>query len=716
MRRFTKRGMAIILTAAMCLSALAGCGASKDAAENQDAQNAGTDTAESAESGATKEPVSENSDANDDVADTSKYHAPFLSEEEWAIPDVDYTYDAPTGEVESDIFVTKIDGISDDFIRGMDISSYVSEIRSGVKYYDEDGNEECLFKILADAGINYIRIRVWNDPYDEDGNGYGGGNCDVETAAWMGAYAAKYGLKTCIDFHYSDFWADPNKQMSPKAWMAKSVDEKTALAKEYTIESLNTIIDAGTDLGMVQIGNETNNGIAGIKNPDSLYSFIAECCSGAREVLNERNLDTKIAVHFTQIDNHDDTLKKAEYLKNAGADYDVFGVSYYTYWHGSFENMVEVLKDIENEYGVETCIMETAYPYTSEDTDGNGNSISGDGDILSEYPASVQGQAKLIRDVMYYANEADALGVFYWEGAWISVGGNDKAANEPIWEEYGSGWASSYAGSYDPNDAGKYYGGSSWDNQAMFDATGHPLSSLNVWKYVKYGANAPIEVLAVKDIDIELPTGQALKLPDTVDAIYNDSDYEKPLSVTWDQDEVKAIDVNVNGKYTVEGTCEDGTPVNANIKIASVNFLENGSFEDSDVSMWDVEFEGSSDPTDIQDKSSDAKSGNKAFHFWSSGDVEFTMSQSVENLSAGTYTATCFLQGGDTGSSEDVYMFVNINGEEVMRENVSLTGWVDWKNPVLSGIEVKDGDTVTVGVHVTCDAKGWGTMDDFELY
>jgi arabinogalactan endo-1,4-beta-galactosidase len=92
----------------------------------------------------------------------------------------------------------------------------------------------------------------------------------------------------------------------------------------------------------------------------------------------------------------------------------------------------------------------------------------------------------MIRDVFAAANEAGALGVFYWEGTWIPVG---KATedNSAIWEEYGSGWASSYASNYDPEDAGLYYGGCSWDNQAFFDFEGHPLASLNLFKYLKYG-------------------------------------------------------------------------------------------------------------------------------------------------------------------------------------------------------------------------------------
>ena len=105
----------------------------------------------------------------------------------------------PTSEQEADIFVEKIDNLPEDFIKGMDISSVLAEEASGVKYYNEEGEEEDLFKILADSGVNYIRVRVWNHPFDADGNGYGGGNCDVETAKEIGKRAAKYDMKLNVD-------------------------------------------------------------------------------------------------------------------------------------------------------------------------------------------------------------------------------------------------------------------------------------------------------------------------------------------------------------------------------------------------------------------------------------------------------------------------------------------------------------------------------------
>ena len=170
----------------------------------------------------------------------------------------------PEGPEDSDVYVEAIPDISDDFIRGMDASSVLVEENSGVTYYNFDGEEQDVFQTLAESGVNYIRLRVWNDPYDEDGNGYGGGNNDVPTAIELGGRASKYGMKVCIDFHYSDFWADPKRQHAPKAWEGMSLEEKTDALYEYTKSSLTEMLEAGVDVGMVQIGNEINYGMSGL--------------------------------------------------------------------------------------------------------------------------------------------------------------------------------------------------------------------------------------------------------------------------------------------------------------------------------------------------------------------------------------------------------------------------------------------------------------------
>ena len=623
------------------------------------------------------------------------------------------TFPLPDGPEESSVYVEAIPDISDDFYRGMDASAVLALENSGVKYYNFDGEEQDVFMTLAQAGVNYIRLRVWNDPYDENGNGYGGGNNDVATAITLGQRATKYGMKVCIDFHYSDFWADPKKQFVPKAWEGMEIEEKADALYDFTLDSLTQLLEAGVDVGMVQIGNEINNGMSGETDVANVRKLLTAGSKAVREAAANSGKEILVAIHYTNIDDMKklDTLLTGLQVKEI--DYDIVGLSFYPYWHGTIEDLKNAIIHIRDTYGKKVYVAENAYCYTAEDGDGSANSVEGTDDLAEGYSASVQGQANEVRDVCAAASEAGAEGVFYWEGTWIPVGPAD-ADNSALWEKYGSGWASSYASGYDPKDAGQYYGGCSWDNQAMFDFTGHPLASLKVFKYLKYGATAPLAVDSIPAVTVACNIGTDPELPDTVSVIYNDRS-EAQVPVTWNTDDVTAVDTENGGNFTVSGTLEDGTEITAAVTVDRINYVQNPSFEDSDTSMWTVNYSGETDPTDYQVKAADAHSGEVAFHFWSgSADMDFSIEQSFTDLEPGTYELSAFSQGGDL--SDDAYMdlYALVDGKELTAPFM-LTTYADWQNPVIPEIEVTDG-SLTIGVRYKCNVNSWGTLDDVTLY
>lgn len=691
----------LLLTMTLSTVSLTSCGSGSE--QSEPASQALTTVA--SEETAASETASSEIEKNDSTSDNAQEA-------------LNSMYPLPTTTEDAGIYVEPIPDLSDSFIRGMDVSSILAEEKSGVKYYNADGIEQDVFTTMAEAGVNYARIRVWNDPYDENGNGYGGGNNDLATAIALGKRATENGMKVCIDFHYSDFWADPAKQMCPKAWVGMSLEEKSNALYEYTKDSLTQLLDNGVDVCMVQVGNETNNGMAGETKIPNIAQLMNAGSKAVREVSERYNKEIKVALHYTNADDYDGIDSILYKLSSFQVDYDIFALSYYPYWHGTFENVQNVMTNIREKYGKETLIAETAYCYTTEDTDGSGNSV-GKSDLLDAYGATVQSQSTALRDVCATANKAGALGVFYWEGAWITVG-DVNADNSPIWEEFGSGWASSYASDYDPNDAGQYYGGCSWDNQALFGADGKPLESLNTYKWLKYGTNAEPAIDMINALTVTCNIDSAVELPDTVDVVYNNRALNTSLPVEWYEEQVLNIDTSKAGIYEIYGrilddnaTTDNPTEVCCTVNVEMLNYVSNPSFEDSDTSMWNVTYEGSKNPTDFQQKEGDAHTGEYSFHFWSESDMDFSIEQEFTDLEPGTYELKAYFQGGDIDASAEMELYAKI-GNAVSSDSFTAQGYANWQEPTISTITVTDG-TLTIGVHIKCSAKGWGTIDDFTL-
>ena len=253
---------------------------------------------------------------------------------------------ASSGESAKEVPDSEMKEKNENFLCGCDISTLIAEEKSGVVYYNEDGEKEDLCKILADHGVNLIRVRIWNDPYDKKGHGYGGGNCDVKNAIKIGKRATKYGMPVMIDFHYSDFWADPSKQMCPKAWEGMKIAEKADALYRYTMESLTEILDAGVDVSMVQVGNETTTGLSGETEWENIAKLMKAGSKAVREISEKYGKEIKVVIQFTNPENTESYDSYASELKKYEVDYDVFASSYYPYWHGTLENLKDVLKNV----------------------------------------------------------------------------------------------------------------------------------------------------------------------------------------------------------------------------------------------------------------------------------------------------------------------------------------------------------------------------------
>lgn len=448
-----------------------------------------------------------------------------------------------------------------DYIRGMDVSSVLSLEKAGVRYADSAGVERDLFALLAKSGVNTIRVRVWNDPYDSTGHGYGGGNCDVKNAAEIGRRAARYGLRLMVDFQYSDFWADPAKQQSPKAWEGLSIDERCKKVYEFTFASLKEIAAEGGKISVVQIGNETNNGIAGVSDRSRMMRIYQ---NGAKAV---RDFDpaVRVAVHYTDPQQTAAICWLADELAENRIDYDVFAVSYYPYWHGSRENLKAVLDYVAETYDKDVMVAETSYAYSLGDSDGHPNTVApgvnDSGEDLYDHFCE-RHQAQMVREILSTVSAVSGdhgLGVCYWEGAWISVGDTSCLSgeayeaqvtkNRELWERYGCGWASSYAGEYDPDDAGHWYGGSAVDNQCFFAPDGRALGSLGVFMDIVKGRATLLRGDADDDGEVSILDATAVQ---RVLVGYECKTYLAEAADTDCDDEVTILDATEIQRYLVK--------------------------------------------------------------------------------------------------------------------------------------------------------------------
>ena len=620
--------------------------------------------------------------------------------------------------VKSDsLYVQKVENLPEDFIMGMDASCVPALEASGVKYYDYDGSEKDVYEILSANGINYIRVRVWNDPFDADGNGYGGGNCDIENAIAIGKRATAAGMKLLVNFHYSDFWADPGKQMVPKAWKGMDIDTKSQKLYEYTRDCLQQLMDAGVDVGMVQIGNETNGAMCG-ENASALggWKKIMQLMSAGSKAVREVCPEALVAVHFANPEKADSYESYGKNLDYYQVDYDVFASSYYPYWHGTLENLSSVLSNIAETYGKKVMVAETSYGYTTADTDFSGNTIGEGGGVVKDYPMTQQGQANLVRDVIdTVANKTkNGIGVFYWEGTWISVGTDSWEQNSALWEKHGSGWASSYASEYDPEDAGQWYGGCAVDNQAFFNEKGQVLESLKVFALARTGNQVENKADAIEDTNLIFDLNGEVVMPTTVNAIMLDNSKQE-IPVTWQGVDVDAWKAGGVAKYTVYGEA-GGMQAVAYVSMVNYNFLQNGSFEEGEAG-WTATALKSFDELKVEDKITDSLTGNMHYHFWGAGSgvVEFTLEQEVKELPAGKYDYSISVMGGDGGAA-DIYAYVKINGEIVATAPTQITVYNEWHTATISGIEYAQGDTIVVGLYVNCAGpNAWGKIDDATL-
>jgi len=583
---------------------------------------------------------------------------------------------------EAAVQVNPVAGMRPDFIKGADVSMLPEMEAAGAKFYDVDGTQLDEMQIMKNHGVNWVRFRVWNNPTQ------GGGNIDAKKALALTKRAHALGLKVLIDFHYSDWWADPAHQATPAAWAGHSAARLEQDVYNYTRDTLKMFQQAGEQPEMVQVGNEIKNGMlwptGQLPAKDGGQELCRLIASGEKAV---RDTDKAIQIMIHLPDGGDNALFRSffDMLKVHAADeYDVIGLSYYPFWHGTLDAMQQNINDVSQRYGKDVVIAETAFGYTNQDFDGTPNCYGSEQERIGGFKSSVQGQATGLRAVMERLAQVPnghGLGLFYWEPDWYAVRGAGVSNSE----------------------------GDQWENLAMFDKDGKALESWDVFNKVS-DQSQPVVPVTIDYVETQAATGgmeAPIALPPLARVVFSD-EHAEMLPVTW---ATPAPVYHAQGKYTVDGTVTYGGEQHDVLCVVNVsdkiNYVQNGDFEGITLDGWNIT--GDQCVNAIQ-KAGDAL-GQGAMHYWSDKAFGFTASQTLRNLPDGKYTLRVSTQGG--GGQSKYKLFCEVNGKR-QTAGIKDTKWNDWHTVEIKDIEVKGG-TATIGVTMQAKPGTWGSLDNFEF-
>lgn len=333
------------------------------------------------------------------------------------------------------------------------------------------------------SNIKTLRLRIWHNPYDENGRPYGGGTNDLEATLRMAKRAKDAGMNILLDFHYSDFYVDPSRQRVPKAWKDKNYQQIIEELSNYTKETLLEFKKLDIDVMGVQIGNEITNGMLfpfgklDVEyTPENGGGFqgLATLLKTAHKAVKEIYKNAKIVVHLENSGNFAVQDWYFSQLTKYYNDFDVIGESYYPYWHGGLPNMVDNVTRLKKKYNKEIWLVEMGYEYAeslvpghhceyADRTEPEFQPNNPDGRI--PFPITKQGQVDYLKKLLQICVDNDIDYAFYWEPCWILLPD--------------SGWA---------KPAGQIYCGlepgpadNDWANETLFDFNGEATPGIEIF-------------------------------------------------------------------------------------------------------------------------------------------------------------------------------------------------------------------------------------------
>lgn len=242
-------------------------------------------------------------------------------------------------------------------ILGADISFLPELEAKGIQFSDKGKTKDAIL-LLKEKGFNYIRLRIFVNPAADSGYSPGKGFCDLAHTLVMAKRVKSAGLKFLLDFHYSDTWADPGKQIKPAAWVGLGIEDLKKAIYQHTTTVLSALKAQGTYPDMVQVGNEIDHGMVwpegNTREMDVLSSLIQSGIDGVRDV----NMQTPVMIHIACGGQNKESRWFLDQLITRGLKFDVIGQSYYPQWHGTLEDLEKNLQDLSLRYSQDLLVVE----------------------------------------------------------------------------------------------------------------------------------------------------------------------------------------------------------------------------------------------------------------------------------------------------------------------------------------------------------------------
>lgn len=551
-----------------------------------------------------------------------------------------------------------------EFQKGMDISGLPELEDAGVQIKDFDGTVKDAFDLIAEYGVNSVRLRLWNNPENiEEAKGY----CDYAHTLAMAKRIKTHGMSFMLDFHYSDFWADPGQQNKPAAWKELDFEALKEAVFSFTRDTLSNLKAEGVLPDIVQIGNEIRSGLlfpdGELPDYPKMVQLVNAGIAGARAVAGPEQM--QVMIHLDQGGRYFYLKEWFDKSFQEGlADFDLIGLSYYPFWHGTFADLKETLTKLLGDYHKPIMIVETAHAWRKSKQ----GFIDEKQEKIAGVPATPGGQRKvldLVANIVASLPDEMGRGIYYWEPICIPREGE-------------GGWP---------------------ENMGLLDEDGRVMEGIRAFTFTREAYRGQEPAKLYEPEVIRMVPGEEPRLPQELSVLFYDGTIEK-RPVCWEN----VPDGKSLGSFTVEGKVEGvSIPAHGTVEVvkelpAAENLLVDANWEDG-LTQWEITKSQEQVTVQLFPEFVDPFPAPpvNGLRVESPRNFTFSVSQKVHLFKEGNYRLAVEFCGTDT-TNVDVRLF--LEGEEGVKETTIHPTEHEWSLYEIDDIFCRPQE-VTVGIRIS---------------